>query len=126
VKKAKRIFVIDDEQDLRDFITHALRLYGFEVVGFPDAESVLKHADMASFSLGLVDLNLPRKHGATVADTLRSRGIDIPLIAISAYIGDNLDSKTWDRETLLDCGFTDTMEKPLTAKELYEKVSALI
>ena len=124
--KPKRIFIIDDEREFCEFVAQALQLRGFKVVMFFDAESALKHPDIGSFSLGLVDLNLPHKHGATVADALRSRGIDIPLIAMSAYISKNLDSKSWDRETLMDCGFSDTMDKPVAMKELYSKVAAFI
>jgi len=126
MQPSRRIFVIDDEPNIRNFLSRALDVKGFEVVAFSDAESFLNSAEIDNYALGLIDLNLPAKHGASVADFLRQRKINIPLIAMSGFIGSSTDSRTWDKDTLLDCGFTDTMEKPIGLAKLYKKIETYI
>jgi len=79
----KRILVVDDDPDILD----ALAIWladRFDVVTAGDGVEALKLVGTEPFDLILLDLMMPTVDGATVKRTLDSRGVRVPIVAVSA------------------------------------------
>ena len=77
------IYVVDDDDAVRDATRLLLETCGFNVLGFPSAAAFL-----ASFSqdLGaciLLDLHMPKMGGLELLQSLRSKGVRTPVIIMS-------------------------------------------
>ncbi len=68
----------------------------------------------------LLDLMLPKMDGIDVCKTLRQRGLDIPIIMLTAK-GDELDKVLG-----LEIGADDYMTKPFSPREVVARVKAVL
>lgn len=86
------ILVVDDEPDIREMLTLALRLRGVEVSAVPDAPSATALLKVRPFDIVLLDYTLPGSHGdRTLREILAARssvrvlyisgrtGVDVPI-----------------------------------------------
>jgi DNA-binding response OmpR family regulator len=78
-----RILLMDDQPDVRAVVALALRIKGFEVVGFESAAAGLAAFAESRFDLAIVDIFLGGTNGADVIRTLRERAPNLPIVAIS-------------------------------------------
>ena len=112
-----RIFLVDDEPDLRSSTVQALDLAGFEVQDFALAERVL---DLVSFGfpgIVLTDIRMPGMDGMTLMNRIHEIDRDIPVILLTGH-GDVQLAVRAMRE-----GAYDFVEKPFSAGQLAEIVS---
>lgn len=80
-----RILVIDDDQDVRTFLLESLDALGYETLGASDGESGLAMLAEAAPDLVLLDYAMPGLNGAEVAQAVRSRRPDLPVIFVTGY-----------------------------------------
>lgn len=86
-----KILVVEDDQNLRLTLTELLRIEGFTVVTARDGDEGYLQAMAHEPDLVITDLNMPILDGIEMARLLRrQRGkiADIPIIALSANLGD--------------------------------------
>ncbi|KQP79239.1 response regulator [Methylobacterium sp. Leaf117] len=81
----KLVLVVDDDADVRLFLSASLETLGFDVVVAEDAEHGLTVLDRADPDLLLVDFAMPGMNGARMAEVVRSRRPDLPIIFASGY-----------------------------------------
>lgn len=112
-----RILVVEDEEDIADFIRRGLIHKGYEVDVARDGERALDLARDHSPDLVLLDLMLPRMDGVEVCRRLRAAG-DVPIIILTAR--DSVDDKVRG----LDAGGDDYVTKPFSFDELLARVRA--
>lgn len=115
-----RILVIEDDQDVADFLHKALRESGHAVSVARDGEDGLTLARDAAFDVLIVDRMLPRLEGLAVVQALRSEGIGTPVLILSAL--DHVD----DRVRGLKAGGDDYLTKPFSFSELQARIEALV
>jgi DNA-binding response OmpR family regulator len=72
------------------------------------------------YDLVLLDLGLPRKQGMDVLRSLRARGLDVPVLIVTAR------DSTADRVSGLDAGADDYLVKPFDLDELLARIRALL
>lgn len=110
----QKILVVDDDRDINNLIFEALTKSGYECVqAFSGTEALLLAQNA---QLIVLDLMLPGCRGEDVLSTLRSGGIHIPVIVLSAK--DALESKI----DLLNMGAEDYLTKPFEVAELIARV----
>lgn len=81
-----RVLVVEDEFLVRDMIVHELTLAGFEVLEAGSAEDGLARAGEAGrLDLLFTDIRLPGMNGWQLAEALRARQDDVPVIYASGY-----------------------------------------
>ncbi len=82
-----RILVVEDETVVRDFATHALRHFGYEIVDVESAEEAIEVLDDDSVEFDMVfsDVVLPGKSGIELAEEIRARGSDVRMLLASGY-----------------------------------------
>lgn len=121
---SKHILIVDDDPNIRRFLSESLRLHGYEVHSFEDAEAALEELDSHDYDLALLDILLPGTNGLQLCHKLRSlpKTKDLPVIMMTAFY------KQTDhiRDAREQYGATDYLLKPFPLKTLHEKIDALI
>jgi CheY-like chemotaxis protein len=81
-----RVLVVEDEVLVRDMIVHELTLFGFEVLEAGSAEEGLQQLGQANaIDLLFTDIRLPGMNGWKLAEEIRKRLADVPVIYASGY-----------------------------------------
>lgn len=114
------ILIIEDDEVNRDFLAGFLRDHGFKPTAVATGEEGIRRLDRDRFDLLLLDLMLPGKSGAEVAWHAREKGLETPILAISAAMDQ------WDAEDLRDLGFTAMLAKPFSNDELLDLVRRIL
>jgi CheY-like chemotaxis protein len=79
-----RVLVVEDEFLVRDMIAHELRFAGFDVLDVESAEEALA-LDVGRLDLLFTDIRLPGMNGWRLAEEIRARHADVPVIYASGY-----------------------------------------
>ena len=93
-----KLLLVEDHDELSDFLSRRLRRRGFEVVLAADGPSALERVTAEAPDLMLLDMNLPLIDGWTVARTLRENANRLPIIALTAH------AVSGDRATAMAAG----------------------
>ncbi len=115
-----RILLIEDDAKIGSFIEKGLKEAGFTVDLCADGREGLTHALSVTYDAAVVDLMLPRLDGLSVIESMRAKGVDTPVLILSAR--QSVD----DRIQGLQRGGDDYMIKPFSFSELLARVQALI
>ena len=115
-----RILVVDDEPAVRQSISRALALEGYDVQpASGGAEALERIADGAVDAI-VLDVSMPAPDGLEVARRLRDAGDRTPILMLTAR--DAID----DRVAGLDAGADDYVIKPFALRELLARLRALM
>lgn len=117
---SRRIIVVEDDTDLRETLWRALSREGYQVSQAGDGTEALSALRMRPYDLAIIDLVLPRMGGIQILEQLRSLGLAIPAIVITAY-GDRF---SYNRAT--DLGASEFLVKPVKLVELYRAVRRVL
>ena len=115
-----KILVVEDDVRTAEFLLHGLKQSGYTCEHAADGMEGLFKAEHAGCGLAVVDVMLPKLDGLTMISRMRERGINIPVIVLSAR--DAVD----DRIRGLQAGGDDYMTKPFSFSELVARISALM
>lgn len=83
--QAKRVLLVDDDHDVRLFLATTLEALGFNVTAAESAEDGLAVLDSIDPDILLVDFAMPGMNGAQMAEVVRARYPDLPIIFASGY-----------------------------------------
>lgn len=117
-----KIFVIEDDENIRNLIKMALEGYGYEVCLFEEAEKALDELEEQLPDLAVFDLMLPGMDGLTAIGQIRRMDAvkDMPMLILTAK------DKEYDKVLGLDKGADDYMTKPFSVMELAARVRSLL
>jgi two-component system OmpR family response regulator len=117
---ALRILVVDDEPNIVDVISMALRFQGFAVAtAASGAEALTQVADFRPH-LVVLDIMLPDMEGFDVAERLSAKRIDVPIIFLTAR------DATEDKVRGLTIGGDDYVTKPFSLEELVARIRTIL
>ncbi len=114
----KRILLVEDEPGLVLTLRDRLTREGYAVEASADGESGLERAAGEAFDLVLLDVMLPRRNGFDVLRELRRRGIETPVIMLTAK------GQMADKVAGLKLGADDYVTKPFEMVELLARIEA--
>ena len=77
--RARRVLVVDDEQDVRDLLTCMLSSEGYEVTTAADGAQALPAATAGSFDVATVDLRMPGLNGRETLAALHRLAPGMPV-----------------------------------------------
>ena len=117
---AERIFVIEDDENIREIINLALVSNGYEVVQFDNAIDALAEIDKNAPDLAIFDLMLPKMSGLDAIVKIRETNNELPILILSAK------DREIDKVNGLDSGSDDYMTKPFGILELQARVRPLL
>jgi DNA-binding response OmpR family regulator len=115
-----RILVVEDEEKVAKALGEGLTAEGYAVRLAPTGEEAFFLVSDESFDLVLLDLMLPRRGGLDILGSLRKRGVETPVLILTAK--DTID----DRVQGLDGGADDYLVKPFAFPELLARIRALL
>jgi two-component system alkaline phosphatase synthesis response regulator PhoP len=117
---ARRLLLVEDEPGLIMTLTDRLLAEGYEVESATDAPTGLETATAGNFDAILLDVMLPGGNGLDVCRTLRQRGVQTPILMLTAK------GQVVDRVVGLKLGADDYLVKPFEMAELLARVEALL
>jgi len=82
--KPRLVFVVDDDSSARSGITRLLRTAGHEVRAFASAKEFLDDFDPETFGCMVLDARMPGMSGEELQAELKTRGVRLPIIVVSA------------------------------------------
>ncbi len=118
----QNIFIIEDENSIRDIIEIALKGFGYQTVGFCTAEEALIHLKKEQPDLFIVDWMLPQMSGIDFIREIRRHEIckEAPILMLTAK------GSEYDKITGLDSGADDYLVKPFSMLELAARIRSLL
>ena len=81
----KRVLIADDTKNIRQLLTTCLQHEGYDVISVDNGQAALEAFQKNSFDLAFLDIKMPQLSGTEVLRQIRSLGIDIPIIVITAF-----------------------------------------
>jgi two-component system response regulator MprA len=114
------ILVVDDDAPIRRMLERTLAAEGYAVRSEPDGGAALAHLEHVTPDLVVLDVAMPGLDGLAVCRRVRSRGLGLPILLLTAR--DALE----DRVSGLDAGADDYLVKPFAPEELLARVRALL
>jgi DNA-binding response OmpR family regulator len=113
-----RILIVEDEPRFASFLEKGLAANGYTAKVVGDGQSATLVASDDEFDLMILDLGLPDIDGLEVLRMLRQRGMEMPVVILTAR--DDTD----DKVSGLDAGASDYITKPFSLEELLARVRA--
>lgn len=114
-----RVLYVEDDQIIADAVTHTLKRNDIAVDWAGDGEEGLDKAVQPIYDVIVLDIMLPKLSGLDILKTIRERGIQTPVIMLSAL------SQVEDKIRGLDHGADDYLAKPFKTSELIARLKAL-
>ena len=117
---ARRILLVEDEENLILAIRDRLTSEGFDVAVESDGNGALATAARGAFDAMILDVALPGKNGFDICRDLRGRGVETPILMLTAR------GQIIDRVLGLKLGADDYLTKPFDMMELLARLEALL
>jgi two-component system response regulator MprA len=114
-----RIFVLEDDPQMRSLLVRGLREESYEVQGFATGSELLRKVAEVTPELFVIDIGLPDTDGRDVCQAIRAQGVTAPVLFLTAR--DSLS----DRLSGFHVGGDDYLSKPFAFAELLARLEAL-
>jgi two-component system response regulator MprA len=114
------VLVVDDDPPIRRMLQRTFAAEGYRVEAVADGGAALASVERAVPDLLVLDVAMPGLDGLAVCRRLRSRGIAVPILLLTAR------DAVPDRVSGLDAGADDYLVKPFAFEELLARARALL
>ncbi|MDR2938796.1 MAG: response regulator transcription factor [Clostridiales bacterium] len=117
-----KIFIIEDDENIRGLVVYALKSNGFEAFGFENGSGFFTELRKQTPDLILLDIMLPGEDGISILKKLKlnDNTQKTPVIMLTAKTSE------YDKVTGLDLGADDYITKPFSVLELLSRVKAVL
>lgn len=113
---ASTIYVVDDDEAVRDSLGALLEARGYEVRGYPSAEDFLRDHRPNLRGCLLVDLQMPGMDGLALVERLKAAGSKLPVVVVTGHGDVPLAVKA------MKVGAVDFLQKPYANEVMLEVV----
>lgn len=110
-KSKPRALVVDDEEDIRDFLVDALDLNGIESIQAKDGVEALNLFTKNDFDVIITDIYMPNMNGLELIQKIREINTQVPIVTISGASEDSL-------RTTKALGANETFQKPFNPSDI--------
>lgn len=116
------IYIVEDDTNIREIESYALKNSGYEVQGFENGAQLYSALETCLPQMIILDIMLPNEDGLSILETLRMNVKTklIPVIMVTAK------TTEMDKVKGLDLGADDYITKPFGVMELVSRVRALL
>ena len=115
-----QILIVEDDVDLRETLGRALSREGYQVGFAGDGTEAISLVQQRPYDLAIVDLVMPRMGGIKMLEELRSLGLALPIIVITAF-GDR-----FLYQRAMELGASEFLMKPVKLVEVYRAVRSVL
>jgi len=116
----RKVLLAEDDSSVRKAVQRVLELENYQVTAVNDGQAALEALSKSRFDLAVLDVMMPFADGLTVCKEARHRGIDVPILLLTARV------EVGDRVAGLDAGADDYLVKPFVVDELLARCRALL
>lgn len=116
----RKVLIAEDDPSVRKAVQRVLELENYEVTAVNDGQAALETLGKTRFDLAVLDVMMPFADGLTVCREARHRGIQTPILLLTAR------AEVGDRVAGLDAGADDYLVKPFVVDELLARCRALL
>ena len=116
---AEKVLIVEDEADMLAGLEDTLSREGYEVITARDGKEGLRAAAESAPDLVILDVMMPEMDGYEVCAALRGRGVQAPIIMLTARDAED------DKIRGLDTGADDYVTKPFSMRELLSRINAV-
>ena len=117
-KNVSKVFLVDDEAEIRTTLSRALIKRGYKVEAFPSARSFLDSYDHRESGCLVLDYGMPDLNGLELQDLINEQHLEIPIIFISGHGG------IPESVQAMKAGAIDFLEKPFRQNTLVSCIEA--
>jgi len=110
------VFIVDDDDDVRDGFTRLIRSAGMQARAYASAEQFLLELDTSGAGCLLLDLTMPSMTGQVALSRLRQMGSQLPVIVVSARDDEMM------RAVVRDLGAKMFLRKPVDDQALLDAI----
>ena len=114
------IYIVEDDENIREIEMFALKNAGYEVQGFDCAYAFYAKLKEKVPAMVLLDIMLPGKNGYEICKELRDEGNNTPIIMITAK------TEELDKVMGLEYGADDYISKPFGIREMMARIKAVL
>ena len=114
------ISVVDDDESVREALPDLLREFGFAVETFSSAEEFLQSDWISPTKCLILDVAMPGMTGPELYEELKKRGVDIPVIFITAHAIEKI------RPRIQHLGSVECLFKPFSDTSLHAAIDAAL
>ncbi len=114
------ILVVEDDEMIVEPLVYGLEREGFRVSVAEDGDAAIRAVRELSPDLVLLDIMLPKRSGFEVVKILRSEGVTIPIIMLTAR------GQEMDKVMGLELGADDYVVKPFSMREITARIRAAL
>jgi FixJ family two-component response regulator len=115
-----KVYIIDDDEVVRDVLAQTIETGGYAVHTFPNAEAFIGTCTPQCQGCIVLDVKMPGMDGPTLQRELLQRGVRLPIIFLSAHGDIPLTVRT------IKAGAVDFLTKPVDNKVLLERIRTAI
>jgi len=115
-----KVLYVEDEIFLAKIVSETLQTRGYEVIMESDGAKVLQKFEMAKPDVCVLDVMLPNKDGFSIADEIRAKDPDVPIIFLTAK------SDVSDVVNGFKTGGNDYIRKPFSMEELIVRIENVL
>ena len=115
-----KLLLVEDSLQLNKALSTILKRNTFVVDSAYDGEEALLFIEQYTYDVIILDVMMPKLNGFEVLKVIREKGIDTPVIMLTAK------STVEDKITGLDLGADDYLAKPFNTEELLARIRALL
>jgi len=120
VTLGRTILVVEDDHELRGVLVRGLREEGFAADAVGSGGELLERVERSVPNALVIDIGLPDSDGRDLCQALRARGVDVPILFLTAR------DALVDRIAGFDAGGDDYLAKPFAFVELVARLQALL
>ncbi|MDY3331886.1 MAG: response regulator transcription factor [Pelistega sp.] len=113
------IYIVDDDDAVRDSLRFLLETNGYNVLTFSSGEEFLEKYDPTLVSILITDVRMPGMSGLQLQEELNARKVNIPIVFITGHGNVPMAVNT------LKQGAMDFIEKPFNLTDIQEVISNL-
>ncbi len=115
-----RVLIVEDDPELQEVLCRGLREEGFHAEAASSGTALLERIERAAPDALVIDIGLPDADGRDLCQALRARGVQAPVLFLTARDG------LVDRLAGFDAGGDDYLTKPFAFAELLARLQALL
>ena len=115
-----KVLLAEDDKNLGNILKNYLVAKGFETDLFPDGKQAWDAFEQETYTFCIIDVMMPVMDGFTLADKIRSRNKEIPMLFLTAK------SLQEDKLKGFNIGADDYMTKPFSMEELLARMKAIL
>ena len=114
-----RLLLAEDEKDLSRALCAVLKHNNYSVDAVYDGQEAVDYGLCENYDGIILDIMMPKKNGIEVLKELREKGVDTPILILTAK------AETDDKIAGLDAGADDYLTKPFSMGELMARIRAI-